>query len=66
MTPEEIMAKQVENMHLIGIATQRNAKSDNDVVDVTVKLKYFTYCCGEPHEYQDAVATIIHLLGGNK
>ncbi len=64
MTPEEIMAKQVENMHLIGISTQRNTKIGNEVVDVVVKLKYFTYCCGEPHEQQDAVATIIHLLGG--
>ena len=62
MTHDELLAKRKENMHLVGISTNRNGV---DVVDVTVRLKYFTACCGEPHEQQDAVDTIIHLLGAN-
>jgi hypothetical protein len=66
MTHDELLAQQVKNLHFVGISTKQNAESSNDVVDVTVNLKYFTSCCGEAHEQQDAVATVLLLLGGIK
>ena len=65
MTHDELLAKQVANMHLVGISTELRPDSHNEVVDVTVKLQYFTACCGEPHEQQDAVNTIIQLFGAS-
>ena len=62
MTHDEKMAQQVKNLRFVGISTKRNAKNGNDVVDVTVNLKYFVYCCAEAHEQQDAIDTVLHLL----
>ena len=63
MTHDELLASQVKNLHFVGIATKMKPNSHNEVVDVTVTLQYFTACCGEAHEQQDAIATVIHLLG---
>lgn len=56
------LSRQVKNLHLEGISVTRDTESPKDVVNIVLKLRYFTTCCGELHEQQDAVETVIHLF----